>query len=181
MKYVKTVQNHDEIKVCKYCGSRKLKKAGIRKNKSGNVQIIACLTCGKRFSANTGFRYRRYPKETITDCLQMYFSGMSERKISEFFEAKGLKIDHSAIHRWIERYVRVSAKYMDSIKPHVGNTFRADEVWVNVEGKKKYLFASMDDETRFWLASDLADTKHQTVRTDCLSRPENRPTRYPIP
>lgn len=149
MKYAKTVQNHDEVKICKYCGSRKIRRQGIRKNKTGSVQRISCRDCGKRFSANIGFRYRRYTKETITDCLQMYFSGMSERKISEFFEVKGLKIDHSTIHRWIQRYIRVSARYMDSIKPYVGNTFRADEVWVNVEDKKKYLFASMDDETRF--------------------------------
>ena len=26
---------------------------------------------------------------------------------------------------------------------------RADEVWIKVAGKQKYLFASMDDQTRY--------------------------------
>ncbi len=33
-------------------------------------------------------------------------------------------------------------------------------MYVNAEGKKMYLFASMDDETRYWLSSDLAEKKH---------------------
>lgn len=28
---------------------------------------------------------------------------------------------------------------------------RVDEVWVKVDGKQKYLFVSMDDDTRFWI------------------------------
>ena len=30
-----------------------------------------------------------------------------------------------------------------------------------MSGRKKYLFASIDDNTRYWLAYDLADTKFQ--------------------
>ena len=74
---------------------------------------------------------------------------MSIRAISEAFEAKGVKVTHMTICKWIQRYSRVDAKYMDSLTPEVGNRFRADEVWVNVEGQKKYPFASMDDETRY--------------------------------
>ena len=51
--------------------------------------------------------------------------------------------------------------YHNGIVPRVGNWFRADEVWIKVNGKQDYLFASMDDDTRFWLASDLTDNKFQ--------------------
>ena len=47
------------------------------------------------------------------------------------------------------------------IVPRVGDWFRADEVWVKVAGEQKYLFASMDDDTRYWLAAEMADTKFQ--------------------
>ena len=36
---------------------------------------------------------------------------------------------------------------------------RADEVWIKVNGRQNYLFASMDDDTRYWLASEMADNK----------------------
>ena len=38
-------------------------------------------------------------------------------------------------------------------------TWRADEIYVRVKGDIKYLFALMDDETRYWIAQEVADTK----------------------
>jgi putative transposase len=40
-------------------------------------------------------------------------------------------------------------KYADNLKPNVGQTWRADEVYVKIKGDMKYLFALMDDETRY--------------------------------
>lgn len=39
------------------------------------------------------------------------------------------------------------------------DTWRADEVWIKVSGDMKYLFALMDDETRYWIAQEVAATK----------------------
>ena len=49
--------------------------------------------------------------------------------------------------------------YLENIIPQVGDTWRADEVYVKVKGDPKYLFALMDDETRFWIAQEVADSK----------------------
>ena len=49
----------------------------------------------------------------------------------------------------------MTSKYLNGIVPRVGNWFRADEVWIKIAGKQNYLFASMDDDTRYWLASIL--------------------------
>jgi transposase-like protein len=43
--------------------------------------------------------------------------------------------------------------------PNVSDTWRADELWIKVNGNMKYLFAMMDDETRFWIAQEVAETK----------------------
>ncbi len=51
--------------------------------------------------------------------------------------------------------------YADNIKPNVGQTWRADEVYVKIKGDMKYLFALMDDETRYWIAQEVADTKYK--------------------
>lgn len=42
---------------CIYCGSSNLKKKGIRKNKSGNIQKYECRTCHKNFLQR---RFRAY-------------------------------------------------------------------------------------------------------------------------
>src|SRR3972149_7673810 len=51
--------------------------------------------------------------------------------------------------------------YLDKITPQVSGVWRADELYVKIKGDMKYLFAIMDDETRFWIAQEVADTKEQ--------------------
>jgi transposase-like protein len=51
-------------------------------------------------------------------------------------------------------------RYLEQIKPQVSDTWRADELWLKVRGNLKYLYAMMGDETRFWIAQEVADTKH---------------------
>jgi transposase-like protein len=51
-------------------------------------------------------------------------------------------------------------KYLEQIKPQVSNTWRADELYFKVQGNMKYLYALMDDQTRFWIAQQVADSKY---------------------
>jgi len=39
------------------------------------------------------------------------------------------------------------------------DTWRADEIFVKFSGNMKYLFSLMDDETRYWIAQEVANTK----------------------
>jgi transposase-like protein len=50
--------------------------------------------------------------------------------------------------------------YVEKLKPNVGDVWRADELWPKIKGDMKYLFALMDDETGFWIAEEVADTKY---------------------
>jgi len=43
----------------------------------------------------------------------------------------------------------------------VSDTWRADELWMKFKGDMKYVFAIMDDETRFWIAQEVAETKYK--------------------
>jgi len=50
-------------------------------------------------------------------------------------------------------------KYLEQIKPNVSDNWRADELYVKIKGDMKYLFAVMDDQTRFWIAQEVGDSK----------------------
>ena len=50
-------------------------------------------------------------------------------------------------------------EYLDKITPQVSDTWRADELYIKIHGNMKYLYALMDDQTRFWIAQEVADTK----------------------
>ena len=51
--------------------------------------------------------------------------------------------------------------YFEKIKlPALGNAWRTDELYVKFRGKMKYVYAIMDDETRFWIAQQVSGTKY---------------------
>ena len=50
--------------------------------------------------------------------------------------------------------------YLEQIKPDVGNKWRTDEIYLKIKGNKKYLYAMLDDETRFWIAKQVSDKKY---------------------
>src|SRR5437879_8947009 len=72
-----------------------------------------------------------------------------------------MDITHQTVSKWITKYTKLMQNYLDKIVPQVGDTWRADEVWVKFGGNMKYVFALMDDETRFWIAQEVANTKEQ--------------------
>jgi transposase-like protein len=51
-------------------------------------------------------------------------------------------------------------KYLEQIKPQVSDVWRADELYLKIKGNMKYLFAMMDDQTRFLIAQEVAEAKY---------------------
>ena len=149
------------IKVCKFCDSGNIIKKGFKNNKSGKIQLFKCKDCKRKFTTNFGFENRQFDDGVITGSLEMYFSGMSVRDISRQYRRMGIKINYSTIYRWVSAYSKLGSEYVDKIVPRVGDWIRADEAFIRVSGKMNYLFSTMDDETRFWLIGEMADSKFQ--------------------
>lgn len=144
---------------CVYCHSTNVIKYGVRHNKYGDVQLFHCNDCSKHYTLNLGFEKMKASPKTITLAMQLYFSGESLRNVAESLKLLGVKVSHVAVYNWIQKYTDLMKQYVDKLKPNVGDTWRADEVFVKFSGDMKYLFALMDDETRYWIAQEVADTK----------------------
>ena len=147
------------ISTCLACGSSHLKKFGVRHNKYGDLQRFCCLDCDKTFSVNLGFERMKHNPQAITTAMQMYFSGESLRNTARTLRLIGAQVSHQTIYNWIRKYTALMEKYLDKITPQVSDTWRADELYLKVKGNMKYLYALMDDQTRFWIAQEVADTK----------------------
>ena len=146
--------------VCPYCAGTRLVRHGLRHNKYGNLQRFTCRGCGKRFSQNLGFEGMKANPQSITSAMQLYFTGESLRNVQKFLRLQGVEVHHTTVYRWIEKYTEIMERYLDQMQPQVGNTWRADELFLKVKGNMKYLYALMDDETRFWIAKEVSDTKY---------------------
>jgi putative transposase len=148
------------VEVCLYCRSPEIVRDGLRHNRYGDIQKWNCKACNRYFTVNIGFEKMRATPQAITSAMQLYFSGESLRNTQRFLRLQGVQVSHVAVLKWIRKYVALMNGYLEQITPHVSDTWRADELYLKVKGDTKYLYALMDDQTRFWIAQQVADTKY---------------------
>jgi transposase-like protein len=163
---VRRIEPINSVTECIYCGSTNFIKKGIRKNKSGNLQKFYCRNCKRYFTFNLGFEKMKHNPKAVTIAMQLYFSGESLRNTANSLRLIGVEVSYRTILNWIRKYTKLMKAYVEKIVPNVSDTWRADEIRFKVRNNMKYLFAVMDDETRFWIAQEVADTKHSH---DCFN------------
>ena len=110
----------------------------------------------------------------------LYSSGESLRNTAESLLLMGVKVGHVAVYKRIHKYLTLMEKYVGKLKIKVGNVRRADELYVKIKGNMKYVYAHcivyciMDDDTRFWIAKQVADSKNtEDIRPLLRKRKEN--------
>ncbi len=142
---------------CDRCGSGNVVQNGRRHNKSGTLARYLCRTCGRRFTGNDGYRRRRADPEKIALAIDLYFRGLSLRKVADHFrQAYRLKLSPMTVYRWIAHYSALAAEWMDAQGVRVGERWHVDETVVNVDGQERYLWNVMDAQTRFLLATHIS-------------------------
>jgi transposase-like protein len=149
--------NNSDIQGCKFCHSENF----IRYGKKNGKQIYQCKDCGRCFVNNVDFENMKYNPKIIALTLDLYFRGLSLRKISQHLkEFYNLEVTHMSIYNWIEKYVGLMNEYVNTIKPDIGNTWHTDEMMVNIGGNWEYLWNIIDEHTRFQLASVVSNERH---------------------
>lgn len=148
-----------DLNKCKRCGSDRIVKDGIKKLKKGDIQAYKCKECGKKFTHNLGFENKRATPEQITTAVDLVFSGLSLRKTATSLHRMGVEVTHVTVLNWAEQYAELMERHFDAITPQVGEQWRTDEVYTKIRGERKYMFAMLDSETRFWLARQVAEHK----------------------
>ncbi len=168
-----------DFQSCICCGSEDVIKHGIRKNKNAEIQRYSCNSCGKWFVRNLGFERMGASPEAITQAMQLYFTGESLRNVQRFLRLQGVNVSHVTVYNWIGKYVGLMQKYLEQITPQVSDTWRADELYVKVKGNMKYLFAMMDDESRFWIAQQVSNFKENTNATQLFRKAKEMAGKQP--
>ncbi len=141
---------------CKKCDGKNLKKDGIRETKDrGNVQRYKCKDCSHRFSIDDGFWKMKNHEDKITSCMNMYYAGMSLRKIQEHLQMFAPKNSHySTIYRWIVKYANMIITLTDNLQVQSGIELMSDEMEYHRLGEQNWFVDVMDTDTRFMVASD---------------------------
>jgi len=144
------IEVSDKPFCCKFCGSENYIKYGIRNGK----QNYMCKDCNRKFVDNLYFERLKVDPKIICITLDLYFKGISLRKISDHLKQfYNLNVYFTTVFRWIDHYIRIMDEYVRQFKPNLGEIWNVDEMMLNIHGDWFYLWNVIDDETRFHLAS----------------------------
>ena len=151
---------------CSECKSENVIKWGIRKTTYGENQRFRCHDCGHRFVVDKGFCRMKNSPKTITLTLDLYFKGVSQRKIVDHLKQfEEVEVSQPTIMSWIKKYLKLLAKYSEKYKADVGNIWHSDEttVFIKKENEKRcfqWIWNVMDAKTRYLLACQVTEERY---------------------
>ena len=151
--------------ICPVCKNLNVVKRGIRTTSYGELQRFYCKDCGHRFVVDKGFSRVKHDPKVITLTLDLYFKGVSLRKITDHIQQfHDRKVCPTTPMRWIKKYTALLGKYAEKYEADVGKIWHCDEttVFIKREGEKKHyqwIWNLMDAKTRYLLACQVTETR----------------------
>ena len=139
---------------CPACASDHVVKVG----KQAGQQRYLCRGCKKKFRANGKAQGRRMDAELMGSAIQDHYSGKSYKKtaadLSKEYDIP--EPSRATVYEWVTQYTDEAVDAMQDHKAKTGDHWVADEMVLNVGGKKAYNWNVMDQDTRYILASYLS-------------------------
>jgi len=128
----------------------------------GMIQRYKCKDCGKYFTLDDGFFRMRNSPQKITCALDLFYKGVSTRKIQDHFQSfYPHNSSHKSIYKWVVRYSKRISRYTDSIKLNVGKEIQIDEMEYHRRKSPKrkgvdvnWFIDVIDCKTRFMVSSE---------------------------
>ena len=164
---------------CPFCSSNNVIKRGVRKTENrGKVQRYGCKNCNKRFCIDDGFWKMKNHEKKITLCIDLYYKGVSFRKLQEHLRAFYSHNSHySTIYRWIVKYSTIISKFTDNLQIKSGREIMSDEmeyyrrVSKNHKGREQNWFIdTFEIQTRFMIAGEYMKSRTNENLTKILKK-----------
>jgi len=148
--------------ICPKCKSKEIIKRGFIKTENRDkIQRFGCKSCNNRFVLDNPFFRMRNKEQFITQCMDLYYSGMSFRKIADHlkrFFPKG--VHYATIYRWIMKYVPMMENFTDKQNIKAGWQLQGDEVEYKRRASAKqrgvrneYFIDIIDMDSRYLVSS----------------------------
>jgi len=139
---------------CPRCQASRVIHFGKRHNRRGAVSRFLCKNCGARFTQRDGVTRLRENPDTVALAMDLYFRGLSLRKVSDHLrQAWGVCVAPATIYAWIARFAPRAARWMDTLGARTGERWHVDETVVSADGKPRWAWNVLDAESRFLLAT----------------------------
>jgi transposase-like protein len=152
------LDNKEPIEGCPYCGGKEHVKNGHIMSSGRNRYL--CKSCRRTFVADKDFKKFKGSGQIITACLDLYFKGVSLRKIKDHLKQfYDLEVNHSTIYRWIRKFTKMLSSYTNTLEPQTGEIWHADEQMIKSKGRHVWTWNVIDRDSRFLLTSLITETR----------------------
>jgi len=159
MKYKITCSECNKDNTIKWC-KRKTQNKGL-------IQRYKCKDCNKFFTLDDGFKRMRNSSNKITLCLDLFYRGVSTRKIQEHLQAfYPHNSSNVSIYKWVVKYSNMISKYTSQLKVNCGSEIQVDEMEYkrrkdhNKKGvEHNWFIDSIDLETRYLVNSNYVKSR----------------------
>ncbi len=118
------INKKQEVKnICTNCKSKNTIKWTKRKTENrGLIQRYKCKDCNKTFTLDDGFFRMRNNPQKITCALNLFYRGVSTRKVQEHLQAfYPHNSSNVTIYNWVVKYAKMISKFTDKLKVNNGN------------------------------------------------------------
>lgn len=91
------------------------------------------------------FKGRHFDRSVILLCVRWYLTyGLSLRNLEEMMSERGIKVDHSTVHRWVMHFAPILLERFNHQKRPVLTKWHIDETYIKVRGVWMYLYRAID-------------------------------------
>jgi transposase-like protein len=102
----------------------------------------------------------RVDSQVIVTSLNMYYSGLSTRKVAEqLSNIFGEHVSQSTVWFWIHKYSELVGEYVKDLKPKLSGKYHHDETEIAVGGEGRYFWETIDEGTRMIVAHLLTESR----------------------
>ena len=141
--------------ICPYCKSINIVKDGYRDTKIGRRQRYLCKVCKRKFVIDP-IKGRKATAKIITLCMDLYYKGLSYRKIADtIYQFYDIDLHHETIRRWINKFMKRMNEYTKQFKPELGKKWQVDEQKVKSKDGWVWSWNAIDSKTRFLIANEV--------------------------
>lgn len=129
------------------------------------------------------FKGRHFDQSVILLCVRWYLAyNLSLRDLEEMMAERGLRVDHSTVHRWAVRFAPQLLERFNRRKRTVTGKWHMDETYIKVGGRWMYLYRAIDSvgDTVEFLFSEHRDLRAAKRFFRKALRRQGRPERIVI-
>src|SRR6267378_1554804 len=101
----------------------------------------------KTNTATPDYKGYRFPPAIISHAVWLYFRfSLSFRDVEELLAQRGIVVTYETVRQWCLKFGQTYANELRRRRPHCGDKWHLDEVFLTIRGERHYLWRAVDQD-----------------------------------